>query len=71
MMMNPVERMMKRMLTALRKTSKELSAAEETVDTLRNTKWRLVKELKALEFDFTATPEGVDVILSAPPSMKF
>ena len=36
----------------LRMTQRTLEAAEKAVDTLRETKWRLVKELEELGFDF-------------------
>ena len=58
-------------LNDLRSVQSTLEAAETTVDTLRDRKWILVEELKALGHDFTTTCEGVDVILSAPPSMRF
>jgi len=31
----------------------------------------LVTDLKNLGHDFRTSPEGMDVILSAPPSMRF
>ena len=55
----------------LRGVSEELRAAERTVDTLRDKKWELVGALKDMGWDFTATSEGMDVVLSAPPSMRF
>ena len=58
-------------LDDLRDTTARLAGAEIKVDMLRDSKWILVEELKALGHDFTATCEGVDVILSAPPSMRF
>ena len=36
----------------LRMTQRTLEAAEKAVDTLRETKWKLVKELEELGFDF-------------------
>jgi hypothetical protein len=48
-----------------------LTAAEETVDTLRDRKWILVEELKELGHNFKTTCEGMDIVLSAPPSMRF
>ena len=54
---------------------KEAQAAaqvvEKKVDDIRERKWDLVKLLKDLGHDFTATTEGMDVVLSAPPSMKW
>ena len=58
-------------LTILRGLSEELREAERTVDDLRDRKWDLVKQLKDLGHDFTASTEGMDVVLSAPPSMRF
>ena len=58
-------------LEILRNISEELREAESTVDDLRERKWDCVKYLKDLGHDFTATTEGMDVVLSAPPSMKW
>ena len=58
-------------LELLRGISEELRETERTVDDLRDRKWDLVKQLKDLGHDFTATSEGMDVVLSAPPSMRF
>ena len=58
-------------LDELKTTVSLLRVAEADVDNLRDAKWELVKELKALGHDFTATTEGMDVVLSAPPSMRF
>ena len=58
-------------LELLRGISEELRETERTVDDLRERKWDLVKQLKDLGHDFTATSEGMDVVLSAPPSMRF
>ena len=58
-------------LTILRNISEELREAESTVDDLRDRKWELVRLLKDLGHDFTASTEGMDVVLSAPPSMRF
>ena len=58
-------------LGELRVVQRTLEAAEKTVEALRETKWALVKELKDAGHDFTATTEGMDVVLSAPPSMRF
>ena len=49
----------------------ELREAEMTVGELRDRKWELVRMLKDMGHDFTATSEGMDVVLSAPPSMRF
>ena len=58
-------------LELLRGISEELRETERTVDDLRDRKWDLVKQLKDLGHDCTATSEGMDVVLSAPPSMRF
>jgi len=58
-------------LNELKDTMKTLETVETTLDSLRETKWDLVSELKKLGHDFTATTEGMDVVLSAPPSMRF
>ena len=59
------------LLNELRRISENLAEAEEKVNILRDRKWDLVKLLKDLGHDFTATTEGMDVVLSAPPSMKW
>ncbi len=58
-------------LNDLRSVQSTLEAAETTVDTLRDRKWILVEELKELGHHFKTTCEGMDVVLSAPPSMRF
>ena len=58
-------------LDILKGISEELRETERTVDDLRDRKWDLVKQLKDLGHDFTASTEGMDVVLSAPPSMRF
>ena len=58
-------------LTILKGLSEELREAESTVDDLRERKWELVRLLKDMGHDFTASTEGMDVVLSAPPSMRF
>ena len=58
-------------LEILRGISEELREAESTVDDLRERKWDCVKYLKDLGHDFTASTEGMNVVLSAPPSMRF
>ena len=59
------------LLDELKTTAKTLKAAETAVGHLRDRKWELVEILKNLGHDFTATTEGMDVVLSAPPSMRF
>ena len=58
-------------LTILRNISEELREAESTVDDLRDRKWECVRLLRDMGHDFRATTEGMDVVLSAPPSMIF
>ena len=58
-------------LSELKDTVRTLETVETTLESLRETKWTLVNELKELGHDFTATTEGMDVVLSAPPSMRF
>ena len=58
-------------LSHLKTTSEKIVALETALNHLRDTKWDLVDTLVEMGHDFTATPEGVDVILSAPPNMKF
>ena len=58
-------------LDMLRGISEELREAENTVDDLRDRKWELVRLLKDMGHDFTASTEGMNVVLSAPPSMRF
>ena len=65
------EEFVKELLEELRSTVKTLEAAETTVGHLRDTKWEIVRERKEAGHDFTATSEGMDVVLSAPPSMRF
>jgi len=60
-----------RKLRKLRNISEDLRKAESKVDELRGVKWGLVADLKNLGHDFTATTEGMDVVLSASPSMRF
>ena len=65
------EKFVKELLETLREVSEELREAESKVDELRGVKWGLVADLKNLGHDFTATSEGMDVVLSAPPSLRF
>ena len=58
-------------LTILRNISEELREAESTVDDLRDRKCECVRLLKDMGHDFTASTEGMDVVLSASPSMSF
>ena len=58
-------------LNELKDTVRTLETVETTLESLRETKWTLVKELKELGHDFTATSEGMDVVLSSPPSMNW
>ena len=58
-------------LKELKENAVNLAAMETAVELCRERKWKLVAELKELGHDFTATTEGMDVVLSAPPSMRF
>ena len=58
-------------IEVLRNISEELREAEKVVDDTRERKWELVRLLKDMGHDFTKTTEGMDVVLSAPPSMRF
>ena len=60
-----------RKLRKLRNISEDLRRAESKVDELRDRKWEIVRTLKGAGHDFTATSEGMDVVLSSPPSMRF
>ena len=59
------------LLIDLELTGRVIKEAETTLDHLRDHKWEIVEKLKAMGHDFTATTEGMDVVLSAPPSMRF
>ena len=59
------------LLNELRRISENLAEAEEKANVLRDRKWECVWALQELGHDFTATTEGVDVILSSPPSFKW
>ena len=58
-------------LEELRETQRQLRVAEDAVNACRDRKWECVNALKELGHDFTASSEGMDVVLSAPPSMRF
>ena len=58
-------------LEILRGISEELREAESTVDDLRDRKWECVSLLKDMGHDFTATKEGMDVVLSSSPSFNW
>ena len=63
--------MRKMKLEKLRNVCKELEAAEWKVDELRGVKWNLVHNLKDAGHDFTATTEGMDIVLSSSPSFNW
>ena len=65
------EKFVKERLETLRSTVKTLEAAETAVGHLRDRKWELVEELKDMGHDFTATSEGMDVVLSSSPSFNW
>ena len=58
-------------LNELRDTQRTLDTVETTLESLRETKWELVWELRGLGHDFRATPEGMDGVLSSPPKMNW
>ena len=58
-------------LNELRDTVKTLETVETTLESLRETKWTLVSELRELGHDFKATAEGMDIVLSSSPSMNW
>jgi hypothetical protein len=49
----------------------EIVELETLLESARDIKWGLVEDLKEMGHDFTASREGMDVVLSAPPSMRF
>ena len=63
--------MTERKLKQLKVVQAALEAAEIAVDNLRDTKWSLVTDLKESGHDFTATVEGMDVVLSSSPSFNW
>ena len=65
------EEFVKELLEELRSTVKTLEAAETAVGHLRDTKWEIVRRLRNAGHDFTATTEGMDVVLSASPSFNW
>ena len=69
--MNETEIEIRHFLEELRDASKQLREAEESVDVLRERKWECVRVLKKLGHDFTATVEGMDVVLSSSPSFNW
>ena len=60
-----------RKLRKLRNISEDLRRAESKVDELRGVKWGLVADLKNLGHDFTATTEGMNIVLSSSPSFNW
>ena len=60
-----------RKLRKLRNVSEDLRRAESRVDELRGVKWGLVTDLKNLGHDFTASTEGMDIVLSSSPSFNW
>ena len=65
------EEFVRERLDTLREVCEEIKEVENGLNVLRDNKWEIVKELKEAKHDFTATSEGMDVVLSAPPSMRF
>ena len=60
-----------RKLRKLRNISEDLRKAESKVDELRGVKWGLVTDLKNAGHDFTATTEGMNIVLSSSPSFNW
>ena len=58
-------------LNILGAVQSEIAELETLLESARDIKWGLVDDLKEMGHDFTATTEGMDVVLSAPPSMRF
>ena len=69
--MIPRDMMIEERLETLREVSEEIREVESALEVLRATKWEIVEELKGAGHDFTASTEGMDVVLSAHPSMRF
>ena len=69
--MIPRDMMIEERLETLREVQREITEVESGLGVLRETKWEIVEELKELGHDFTASTEGMNVVLSAPPSMRF
>ena len=65
------EKFVKELLETLREVSEEIREVESKVDVLRDTKWEIVRTLKEAGHDFTATSEGMDVVLSSSPSFNW
>ena len=65
------EEFVRERLDTLREVCEEIKEVENGLNVLRDTKWEIVRELKEAKHDFTATSEGMDVVLSAPPYMRF
>ena len=58
-------------LSDLKDTVRVLETVETTMGHLRDRKWELVEELKELGHDFTASTEGMDIVLSSSPSFNW
>ena len=58
-------------LNILGAVQSEIVELETLLESARDIKWGLVDDLKEMGHDFTASREGMDVVLSAPPSMRF
>ena len=69
--MIPRDMMIEERLETLREVSGEIREVESALEVLRATKWEIVEEHKGAGHDFTTSTEGMDVVLSAPPSMRF
>ena len=61
----------KERLETLREVCEEIKGVEIGLDVLRDTKWEIVRELKDAGHDFTATSEGMNIVLSSSPSFNW
>ena len=61
----------KERLETLREVCEEIKGVEIGLDVLRATKWEIVRELKDAGHDFTASSEGMDIVLSSSPSFNW
>ena len=61
----------KERLETLREVCEEIKGVEIGLDVLRATKWEIVRELKDAGHDFTATSEGMNIVLSSSPSFNW
>ena len=58
-------------LETLREVCEKIKGVESALNVLRDTKWEIVRELKEAGHDFTASSEGMDIVLSSSPSFNW